>query len=98
MNVGGNKDIDVRKSTLTQVSGSALEAMFSGRHELQTIDGRVFIDRDPQTFKTVIEFIRNQGSLTQTQKDNYHDFLKELNFWGIDPNYFANNKSDIEIA
>ena len=34
LNVGGNKDIDVRKSTLTQVQGSALEAMFSGRHEL----------------------------------------------------------------
>ena len=65
LNVGGHKDIDVRKSTLTLVKGSGLEAAFSGRHSLQSIDGRIFIDRDPQAFKMVIEFIRNNGKLNE---------------------------------
>ena len=34
LNIGGNKNIEVRKSTLTAVKGSALEALFSGRHQL----------------------------------------------------------------
>ena len=98
LNVGGHKDIDVRKSTLTQVKGSALEAMFSGRHQLQTVDGRVFIDRDPGTFKMVIEFIRNQGNMSEIQANNCKGFLNELNFWGMDPKYFEVDRSDIEIA
>ena len=98
LNVGGHKDIDVRKSTLTRVQGSALEAMFSGRHEVQTINGRVFIDRDPHPFKMMIEFIRNQGRLTQSQKDNHNDFLNELDFWGIDPKYFEVDRKDIDIV
>ena len=61
LNVGGNKDIEVRWSTLIAVKGSVLEAMFSGRHELQKVDDRIFIDRDPEIFKLVIEFIRNLG-------------------------------------
>ena len=63
LNVGGHKDIDVSKSTLTMVKGSALEAAFSGRHSLKIFDGRVFVDRDPCVFKMVIEFIRNHGKL-----------------------------------
>ena len=34
LNVGGKEDFHVRKSTLCHVQGSALEAMFSGRHNL----------------------------------------------------------------
>ena len=34
LNVGGKEDICIRKSTLCQVQGSALEALFSGRHVL----------------------------------------------------------------
>ena len=98
LNVGGHKDIDVRKSTLTQVKGSALEAMFSGRHQLQTVDGRVFIDRDPGTFKMVIEFIRNQGNMSEIQANNCKGFLNELNYWGMDPKYFEVDRSDIKIA
>ena len=72
--------------------------MFSGRHAIQTVNGRVFIDRDPQTFKMMIEFIRNHGKLTETQKNNYEGFLNELNFWGIDPNHFKIDRSGIDIA
>ena len=56
------KKYDVLRSTLCHVEGSALEAMFSGRHELKmTDDGRVFIDRNPKPFMQMIDFIRNGG-------------------------------------
>ena len=34
INVGGKDDFSIRRSTLCHVAGSALEAMFSGRHHL----------------------------------------------------------------
>ena len=34
LNVSGKKEFDIRKSTLCQIKGSALQAMFSGRHEV----------------------------------------------------------------
>ena len=46
----------------------------------------------------VIEFIRNQGNLTQIHLDNQRDFLSELNFWGIDPDYFKIERSDFDIV
>ena len=50
--------LDVRKSTLCQVKGSSLEALFSGRHPLQTdSDGRIFVDRNFKNFSAVIDFI-----------------------------------------
>ena len=32
LNISGKDDLSVRRSTLCNVQGSALEAMFSGRH------------------------------------------------------------------
>ena len=67
LNVGGKEDLCVRKSTLCHVEGSALAAMFSGRHTLQTKNNRVFIDRNPLAFNMMIDFIRNQGELHEIQ-------------------------------
>jgi hypothetical protein len=63
LNVGGKQDMHIRRSTLCQIPGSALEAMFSGRHQLQMIDDKVFIDRNPFSFSLMIDFIRNSGQL-----------------------------------
>jgi len=41
------------------VKTAALEAMFSGRHNLKKIDGKIFIDRDPDNFKMLISYLRN---------------------------------------
>ena len=51
LNVGGFKGISVSKSLLVSNQGTALEAMFSGRHELKKLDGKIFVDRDPIVFK-----------------------------------------------
>jgi hypothetical protein len=71
LNVGGNKEFEIRKSTLTQVPGSALDAMFSGRHPLPMKNNKVFIDRDPKAFKMMIDFVRNSGKMYEEQETNY---------------------------
>jgi len=53
----------VRKTTLCHVKGSALEAMFSGRHSLQKKNDKIFVDRNPLAFSMMIDFIRNNGEL-----------------------------------
>ena len=61
LNISG-KLLDVRASTLCHVPGSALEAFFSGRHELQRDDeGRIFVDRNFEAFNAVVDLIRNGG-------------------------------------
>lgn len=59
LDVGGTETIKVSRSVLTRVKGSALEAMFSGRHTLQMTDGRIFIDRDSDLFGMVISYLRH---------------------------------------
>lgn len=47
--------VDVLRSD----KGSNLDKMFSGKHEHKIIDGKVFLDRDGETFKMVINYLRN---------------------------------------
>lgn len=63
LDIGGRQDFSIRKSTLCQVEGSALEAMFSGRHTLKKKNDRYFIDRNPFAFNLMVDFIRNNGEL-----------------------------------
>lgn len=86
--MGGKDDFSIRKSTLCHVQGSALEAMFSGRHALQKKEERVFIDRNPLAFSLMIDFIRNSGQLHEAQKNNQDMLLMELKYWGIDDRLF----------
>lgn len=94
INVGGKDDFSIRKSTLCHVKGSALEAMFSGRHQLQKKQERVFIDRNPLAFSLMIDFIRNSGQLHEAQKNNQEMLKMELNYWGIDDRLFQKPKRD----
>ena len=94
--MGGNKDFEIRKNTLCHVRGSALEAMFSGRHCLQSSDSRVFIDRDPKAFRMMIDFIRNNGQLYEEQENNLKMLQLELKYWGIDENMFC-HRDQIDI-
>jgi len=58
LDVGGTHKISTTKSTLCMVPHSTLAAMFSGRHQLSTHNGRVFIDRDGEPFCAMINFLR----------------------------------------
>lgn len=57
--------MEVPQDILTKVEGSSLEAMFSGRHDIEDEDGLVHFNRDPDIFKLVIDFLAS---------DKYPDF------------------------
>ena len=59
LNVGGQSGIKVKRSLLTSVPNSVLEAMFSGRHQLQEENGEIYLDRDPKIFLMLIQSLRN---------------------------------------
>ena len=60
LNVSGvTQGFVVKRSFLTSVPGTLLEAYFSGRHELTLIDDKIFVDRDPKTFEMLISYLRN---------------------------------------
>ena len=74
----------VSRSVLTRVEGSALEAMFSGRHQLKEIDGRIFVDRDADVFGMVVSFLRNGLDYPQVDdKSLMKRFNSELKYWGL---------------
>ena len=49
----------VPRSLLCSVKETALEAMFSGRHEIPTKDGKLFVNRNPATFKHIVDYLSN---------------------------------------
>lgn len=59
LNVGGTVELMTSIDILTSDKGSTLEKMFSGKHDHKIIDGKVFLDRDGETFKTLINYLRN---------------------------------------
>lgn len=76
------------RAVLTFVKGSTLEAMFSGRHPIATLDnGEYFIDRNPKIFTMVLDYLRN-GCRIPPIEDTYkrQSFEMELDYWGIESN------------
>ena len=58
LNVGGVV-MPVKKSVLTQVPGSGLEAMFSGRHHLEFQKDSPYLKRDPEIFKQLVKYLES---------------------------------------
>jgi hypothetical protein len=75
----------VTKDLLCSVPGSALEAMFSGRHSVKKVRGRIFISRDPELFKHLIKYLKNSMEYLPRFETSYDTnlFYRELDFWGI---------------
>eukprot|EP00746_Dinoflagellata_sp_MGD_P002505 gnl/MRDRNA2_/MRDRNA2_104885_c0_seq1.p1 gnl/MRDRNA2_/MRDRNA2_104885_c0~~gnl/MRDRNA2_/MRDRNA2_104885_c0_seq1.p1 ORF type:complete len:595 (-),score=100.09 gnl/MRDRNA2_/MRDRNA2_104885_c0_seq1:103-1887(-) len=59
LNVGGSV-FETARATLVQQPGSFLESVVSGRHRLsRDRNGRIFINRDPELFRLILNFLRN---------------------------------------
>jgi hypothetical protein len=72
---------------LTEVKGSMLAKMFSGRHDVPKNEkGNVFLDRDGETFLTLVNYLRNYRravpKLDSVKQETL--FLKELEFWQME--------------
>lgn len=76
-------------STLTAAKGSKLEMFFKDmdRHQLLPVDknGRIYIDRDPRYFTTLMNYIANNGNmgLPENAFEKYM-FLEEKKYWRVD--------------
>jgi len=57
-------------------------------HELKKIDKEVFLDRDGETFKHVVNYLRNDRRVFPefVDKNAENLFYKEISFWGVDKN------------
>lgn len=59
INAGG-KNITARRSTLTQLQGTRLEAIFSGRWDRiiqRDGKGRIFLDVNPVCFQSIVDYL-----------------------------------------
>ena len=83
LDIGGTHKITTTRQTLCQFKESTLAAMFSGRHKLSMHNGRVFIDRDGETFCSVISYLRNGKIPLFDNKIKENAFFEELDFWQI---------------
>lgn len=86
VNVGGKEFITLR-STLCRFDGTFLEAVFSGRHRsVRDSMGRCFIDRNPQHFQVILDFLRDPTMTCPelpSQKEERQAFLREVEYYGL---------------
>ena len=76
LNVGGT-EMYILRETLTQVKGSRLEAVFSGRWEnklLRDKKGRVFMDLDARYFKIIVEHLHLMNTNFDDNQENIPDW------------------------
>lgn len=90
LDVGGTHRITTNIDLLTTVEGSMLAKMFSGRHDVPKNEkGNVFLDRDGETFLTLVNYLRNYRralpKLDSIKQETL--FLKELEFWRMDEDH-----------
>ena len=73
-------------STLTRYEGSMFAAMFSGRHPLVPDEnGCYFIDRDPEPFRYILEFLRcgSEPMPVEIPAEDMRVVLREAEFYGL---------------
>lgn len=96
MNVNaGGKIVVAKRSTLTQIVGSKLEALFSGRWEKKLqrdSHGRIFLDVDPLCFEAIVDYLndmlissKDSPPSPPTVNDDEHIYIldRHLELFGI---------------
>lgn len=55
-------------------------------HELKKVNEEVFLDRDGETFETLVNYLRNDRKVFPefSDKNSENMFYKEMHYWGID--------------
>lgn len=89
LNVSGvTEGLNLPKDLLCSFKDTPLEAMFSERHTINKDDnGHVCLDRDPDLFKQLINYLRSpQKSRIVVKDPNIKEGLKaEFKYWMIEP-------------
>eukprot|EP00921_Rhytidocystis_pertsovi_P010744 GHVQ01017303.1.p1 GENE.GHVQ01017303.1~~GHVQ01017303.1.p1 ORF type:complete len:553 (+),score=99.76 GHVQ01017303.1:188-1846(+) len=84
LNVGGVV-FETSRHTLIQQPGSFIEALLSGRHHVsRDRQGRIFLDRDSELFRIILNFLRNPSTPPMPRDAAESDAVaKEAQFFGI---------------
>jgi len=83
LNVGGRL-FSTSRQTLTQVQDTFFTGLLSGRIQtLKDEQGAIFIDRDPELFRLILNFLRNRS--LAFDEINFKDLRHEAEFYGISP-------------
>lgn len=70
------------KDLLCSVPDSTLGAMFSGRHAIPLTNGKVVLDRDPQAFERVVQFLRLREKMPEiSDLTSRLLFETEMDYW-----------------
>ena len=89
LDVGGTH-YSTSRSTLTKYPESMLGVMFSGRHDLETMqckDGSFFIDRDGIHFRHILNYLRNGEEVVEfipKSPDVLSELVCEAKFYQLD--------------
>ena len=87
LNVGGQKDFAIDKKLLLSAPDSRLSDTFGKNLNAQKmIEGKVFIDRDPEAFRLMLLFLRADRAQKPDMNDPFHNslFEQELQYWRVD--------------
>mmetsp|Transcript_12077 Transcript_12077/g.18622 ORF Transcript_12077/g.18622 Transcript_12077/m.18622 type:complete len:746 (+) Transcript_12077:170-2407(+) len=86
INAGG-VPFRVRRSTLTQLKGTRLEALFSGRWDnykvLRDSHGRIFLDVSPTCFQSILDYLSELKHVV-SEYDNDNDNITDLQPYVLD--------------
>ena len=83
LDIGGTYKITTTKQTLQKYPNSTLSLLFNDKSKLQIYNGRIFIDRDGQSFMNLIFYLRNNKiPLFENEKEK-KNFFDELEYWQI---------------
>lgn len=85
---GTTEGFTIGKDLLTKYKDTPLEVMFSGRHELSFNESdQVVLDRDPELFKYVTDYLRFGELPTIVVKDEVmkHRVKAEFDYWCLKP-------------
>ena len=89
LDVGGTH-YSTSRSTLTKYPESMLGVMFSGRHDLETMqckDGSFFIDRDGTHFRHILNYLRDGEEAVESipiSSDILSELVREAKFYQLD--------------
>jgi len=84
LNVGG-VIYCTTKATLLKYPGTMLHSMFSGRHTIiKDSDGNYFLDRDGNTFKLILNYLRT-GQFPDLNRKELLELRAEAEFFSITP-------------
>ena len=83
LNVGGRVFLTT-ESTLSDKGNNMLSAMIRHSNPAQLIDGHYFIDRDPETFRWILSYLRGSKVLPHKDSNDIALLKEEAEYFALD--------------